>query len=642
MTRTWRGPRGLEELFRDIGVVCVRGGLALGEHEVVADETGRAVEEFMRYADTAFEELSGSTRVRKTFQVNAPLRGAKICIAGYPLRGRGRVEGAFNGRKFSVRGKRNCKWYSDWLILPAPGPVRRGRNELLLRATGSLVWRLFIEPSKSPDRSARSLDAGRTWDSGHLGLGGFLDGEYVIRLSGKRTAGEGVVSSPAVQVQPDCCRVAPAGRVRSVSVETRAKLLVEVRLGSGPWIDRPELWSSWRKPAPAAVRAMERELGAPGPRFVQWRAKLTVKNGRAPVLRSAELVAELARSVDCSALGVEVDAPATVLPGRPFAHQRPNPRLAAVRKRYRLDRVFARGRDDWEGLLHLAAWVGDYCSFRHPGPFGRGTRYDLVEILEFGRARKCQVLCGQLAFAFVQLACAYGHTARVVCRGNHLVTEVWSPVHRKWAAVDTMDPVWNAKLEKWIWTPGFGGYYHAGDGVPMSAIELRTTRGRIARRHLVWRTKRYASRRATPERDLKWFRREVSWPERNNHTDCWEPVFYGDVFRYAGHLKYRRGTEPVMPYYHKFTSRRGDIEWTVGETAAFVTAVGPDRLLVQLDSRLPNTEGFRIDARGESEQLWPADTYLWLPRRAGKELAVRAANAHGVEGPATVCRLVSE
>jgi hypothetical protein len=642
MKRSWKGSQGLEELFREGTVIATSAGLEISRGEVIADEEGRAVEEFMRYAENAFEELSAGTWVRKTFQVSAPPREARICVAGYPRRGRGRVEGLFNGKSFSVPGRCNCRPYSEWLLIPAPAPVRRGSNELILRTSGTLVWRLFVEPSTRPNRSARSVDRGRSWDDAHLGLGGFLDGEYVIRLSGRRTAGAGRVTSPPVQVRAAGGRLPPAGRVRSVSVKAGRGLPVEVRLGSGPWADRPALWSSWRRPTPGGVRAMERELGDPGPRFVQWRAQLTMRGGRSPVLKSAQLRVELSPSVDCARPRVALEGPPTVLPGRHFAHQRPNVRLEAVRKHYRIDRVYRRGRNEWESLLLLAAWVGHYASFRSPGPFNRNVRYDLVEILEMGRAGTSQVLCGQLAFAFVQLACAYGHTARVVCRGNHLVSEVWSPVHRKWAVVDTMDQVWNAAQKKWIWTAGFGGYYHAGDGVPLSAIELRTARGRITRRHLVWRTKKYTSRRAGVERDLKWFRREVSWPERNNHTDCWEPVFSGDVFRYSLHLKYRRGLESYMPWYLTFTSRRGDLEWTVGETAVFATAVGGGRVLLQMDSRLPNTAGFRVRRPGEEAEHWPADSYLWLPARAGKEVSFSAVSSFGVQGPATRCRITRE
>ncbi len=644
MRRAWRGRRALGDLFRSGEVVNARGGLTVSDREVVADEIGRAVEEFMGYAPTAFEELGGGTQVRKEFAAAAPLKRAMVCVAGYQLRGKGRIEGTFNGKRFSISGKVNCRgWYSEWLLIPAPAPVRRGRNTLVLRASGDLVWRLFIEPSESPDRSSRSLDGGRTWDSEGLGLGGFLDGEYVIRLSGRRTSGEGTVTSPPVQVRASGEAFGLAGRVTGVTVRTAARLPVEVRIGSGPWADRPGVWSGWRRPTTAAIRAMERELGGPGPRFVQWRVSLAMRGGRAPVLKSAELSVDLRPAADRGGLRVEVGGPETVLPGRHFAHQRPNPRLEAVRRNYSLDRVWARGRNAWESMLLLSGWVGNYCSYRKPGPFMRGTRYDLVEILEFGHAKKCKVLCGQLAFAFVQLACAYGQTARVICRGNHLVTEVWSPVHRKWAVVDPMDQVWNAKQKKWIWTGGFGGYYHAGDGVPLSAIELREARGGVTRRHLVWKTRKYKSRPATVERDLRWFRREVSWPERNNHTDCWEPVFYGDVFRYSGHLKYRRGTEPVMPWYTTFTSRRGDLEWTVGECAAHLTAVGGGRVLIQFDSRLPGTVGFRVEGRGAGgDELWPADSYLWIPSSAGRKLSVSAVNGLGVSGPATVCRARGE
>jgi hypothetical protein len=646
MTVKWQGPKALGELFRDVGVVKAGGGLTLGGHGVIADEQGRAVEEFMNYAETAFEEVSATTWARKQFVADAPLRSARICIAGFPLRGSGKVEGTFNGKPFSVRGKCDKQWYSDWLIIPVPAPVKRGRNQLVIRTTGSLVWRLFIEPSLLPDRSARSTDGGRSWDSSHLGLGRFLDGEYVIRLSGQRTAAKGTVTSPALQVRADGCQVAAAGRVTSLGVKISAKLPVEVRIGNGPWAERSEHWSSWRSPSAAGLRAMERELGEPGPRFVQWRATLSMRTGRSKVLKSVELKVKLKRSADCSRLAVKVDAPVTVLPGRPFAHQRPNPRLEAVRRQYKLDRVWARGANDWESMLWLSAWVGNYCSYRHSGPFGKGTRYDLVEILEFGHAKTCKVLCGQLAFAFVQLACAYGQTARVVCRGNHLVSEVWSPLHRKWAMVDSMDQVLNAKTGKWIWTAGFGGYYHDGDGVPLSATEIGESRKKLRRKHLVWKTKKYASRAAEAARDLHWFRKELSWPERNNHTDCWEPVFWGDVFRYSGYLKYRRGTEGVMPWYSEFTSRRADVEWTVGEVAAFVTVVDADRLLVQMDSRMPNTVGFRIGklpaAAATDSDLWPADSYLWAPQRSAEKLELRAVNAFGIEGPATRCQAVLE
>ena len=641
--RTWTGRR-LEELFRDEGVLEVRNGLTLGDHWVLADEVGRAVEEYMHYADTAFEELSSTTWVRKCFVVDGPPpRDARLSIAGYRLRGRGRLAGTFNGRPFTFPARSNNSWYADWVIAPLPAPVRRGENELLLHTTGSLVFRLFIEPSHLPNRSARSTDGGLTFDDAHLGKGGFIDGEYVIRLSGKRLPREGVVTSPPVQVTAEGKAVAPAGRVVGVALELDGNAPVEVRLGRGPWLDRPGVWTEWSRPTRSAVRRMEETLGPPGPRFIQWRARLRPRAGRAPVLRRAELTLRLRPDLEAPLPLVSMDAPPTVLPGRPFAHQSPqHPRLTALREKHRLDRILARGRDEWEGLLHLAAWVGHYASFRGKSPFELTAPYEVVEILRAGHAREKRVMCGHLAFAFVQLAAACGYTARVILRGNHLVSEVFSPVHRKWAVVDPMDQVRGSAPGGMVWTAGYGGYYHAGTArdrlaPPMSALELGRVRGPVTRRHLLWPSGTYRSRPATWQRDLRWFRREISYPERNNHTDVAEPVFYADVFRYAGHLKYRRGREPAMPYYWHYTSRRGDIEWTVGEVNAFLTAVAPGRVLVQFRSQMPHTRAVRVIDGTRAPREITADSYLWRPTEGGT-LSLAAVNALGRTGPVTTCR----
>ena len=163
----------------------------------------------------------------------------------------------------------------------------------------------------------------------------------------------------------------------------------------------------------------------------------------------------------------------------------------------------------------------------------------------------------------------------------------------------------------------------------------------MTRRHLVWATGRYETRPATIERDLRWFRREVSYPERNNYTDAYEPVFYADVSKFAGHLKYRRGNQPVRPYYWRFAGRRGDIEWTVGETSVFLTMAAPGRLLVQARSQMPNTTAIRIARGAEPSVDRDGDVHEWEPD-GGEPLHVAAVNAFGRVGPETVCRLIRE
>ena len=103
MHRTWRGGEDLEALFWSSGVVLHRGALTLSDHAVVADEIGRVVDEYMDYAGTAFEEISLTTWVRKRFEVGRrPPHEGRLCLAGYPLRGRGRLAGTWNGRRSRI------------------------------------------------------------------------------------------------------------------------------------------------------------------------------------------------------------------------------------------------------------------------------------------------------------------------------------------------------------------------------------------------------------------------------------------------------------------------------------------------------------------------------------------------------------
>jgi hypothetical protein len=666
MTCVWTGPEQLEELFRDSHVVRSGGGLTLSDHCVIADENGDAVEEFMGYADTAFEEITDTTWVRKTFEIDDPkIANATLCIAGQKLRGSGKLAGTFNGKPFAARAKANCKpWYSDWVLVPLPAKVREGTNELILHTTGSLVWRLFIVPSVLPNRSAKSIDSGVNWDDEHLGKGGFIDGEYVTRISGKRIAARGIITSPPLQIKKGqitlfrdaaLCRssgsrpggielsvpslsVASAGRVTELSISTNCKAAVEVRLGTGPWLDAPSAWTPWSPLTKTVARKLERQLPEPGPRFVQFR--ITLERGRAaprhqtvPALKQIKLNAALKPSVAGELPQIEVDGPATVLPGRPFAHQRCSERLRFFREKFKLDRVFSAGADEWDSLLRLAAWVGDYCSNRvHGVGLIPKIVYETQMILELGHEKRASVHCGGLAFALVQLAAAFGLTGRVLLRGNHLVTEFWSPVHRKWAVVDPMDQLPDPKTGKITeWTGGFGGYYCRADGLPMSAIELGRARGKITRRHYVSGSGKYEERDASVPRDLRWFRREISYPERNNYTDAAEPLFRADVFRYSGHLKVRRRGAAAMPWCSHFTSRCGDVEWTVGETSVFLTAMPNGRVLAQLRSQLPNTADFVVNGAELG-----SDAYEWDLNKTNR-LAVHAVNTLGQAGPATIC-----
>ena len=70
-----------------------------------------------------------------------------------------------------------------------PRLLKAGRNEIVLRDSGRVLIARDDEfalgsrtRTKHPNRSAKSTDAGKTWDYNHLGLDGKLDGEYGVRI----------------------------------------------------------------------------------------------------------------------------------------------------------------------------------------------------------------------------------------------------------------------------------------------------------------------------------------------------------------------------------------------------------------------------------------------------------------------------
>ena len=89
----------------------------------------------------------------------------------------------------------------------------------------------------------------------------------------------------------------------------------------------------------------------------------------------------------------------------------------------------------------------------------------------------------------------------------------------------------------------------------------------------------------------------------------------------------------MMLWYPKFTSRRGDVEWTVGETSVFLTAMPGGEVLVQLRSQLPNTAAFDLGPLGRIN----TDATTWDPA-ATDTLSIRAVNTLGQVGAATTWR----
>ncbi|MBM3334084.1 hypothetical protein FJY63_05430 [Candidatus Sumerlaeota bacterium] len=139
-----------------------------------------------------------------------------------------------------------------------------------------------------------------------------------------------------------------------------------------------------------------------------------------------------------------------------------NPKLKALREKYRLDDVVASGKDEFDRQVLLLDWVNHrFKKFGRPTSDARGA----LAILEANDAGHT-FFCSHYAAVFVSAAASMGWVDRSLAlrrpdsmgQGSteHSSTEIWSNQYRKWVM---FDPLFAMYVEK--------------DGVPLNAFELR-------------------------------------------------------------------------------------------------------------------------------------------------------------------------
>ena len=145
----------------------------------------------------------------------------------------------------------------------------------------------------------------------------------------------------------------------------------------------------------------------------------------------------------------------------PFVYQRPDaPPLKALAEQYKLQDIIAPGKNEFDKLKLLCAWVGTRWDHGvDPVPGGNLTYWpaDVIAAGERGASFWCEIA----ARLTVQSATSLGWPARLVTASRngydwqHALAEIWSNQFRKWVLFDT----------------DYNIYYQA-DGIPLSAFEL--------------------------------------------------------------------------------------------------------------------------------------------------------------------------
>jgi hypothetical protein len=316
-----------------------------------------------------------------------------------------------------------------WRQIPvSPSLIRSGTNVITLapaKPVAAAAWGVLTRRSTYPDRSARSLDGGRTWDRDHLSTDGLENGEYTIRLK-LTTPAQGTVFSEIRALSDETRRVGRLSRPMQTSA-------AHYQFRTGPSSIPGAGWTEWG-PLPIGTT-----VSVPGEhRYVQ--TALTLR-GLSP-----------STVVRVSPLGEPADELADVNDwlrfGSRVRYQDPtHPTLRTLRERESLDRVVGSAGEELF-VARLRDWVRRQFPDGNPDPY---PPFNALTILDWIRSGKTQGFCGQHAFVLGHALLSYGYQIRHVELGMntpmpggedayfpavHFALEYWSPTYRKWIFVD--------------------------------------------------------------------------------------------------------------------------------------------------------------------------------------------------------------
>lgn len=640
VTKAWETEPDFEKLLRDSGIDVCEDGFRLFRGWLVADETGE-IDPNWKYG-AGWQLLEGGERIeglvcaKKEFLLDDPAcRGAVLMVFG-PAAG---FEVALNGRTLEEHfTPPQDYWDCGWSLLKLPPELlRAGLNDVVLRARPGEVFLMSMECSLHPNRSARSVDGGQTWDYDHLGQQGHYDGEYLVRLRLDRYAPAGQVTSPAVDLlalAADDPRIAVRGGVVDVSLEIDAEtppgtqILLEMRAGPTPSYD-PARWTAWEPVSEGTATAL-----AENARYCQWRATLkTTMPLATPIIRGLALKARVEREVGVTD-NLQVakwDNREIVRSSYHFAYQPPSARTEILRKLWKLDEVVASARNEFEKFTLLRQWVRQ----QWENGWDRGALdyvppWDARLILTLASKENSLGMCTHYANTFVQCCAALGLTARTLIRG-HCQTEVWSNDFGKWCLMDPGGDTDDSRKAT--------GHYEK-HGIPLNALNLHRA---YLRAKASGELAALDGETPVPEvfagcqLDSPWILgyQRFFIPLRNNHLDSQQPEEsqHGSAnFKFTRHLWWRDEETPPPLWTNKHTSRPADMYWTLNQAEFHLQRSDQSSaLLVQLDTETPSFKAFLVRENDGGWHERPAE-FLWHLRPGENILEARPVNQFGLDG----------
>lgn len=563
--------------------------------------------------------------------------------------------------------------FDNWFVIPIPvGALQRGPNEIVMWTDSEEAsWEVMVaadaefqrgseDPRQPPDRSAKSKDGGRTWDSAHLGWKDEIDGEYCIRLSLDRHASKGTYTSPVIDLAGENGGIAESLEITTcratwdfdLPAECRAE--VSLRFGDSPVPDDPS-WSTYE-----AITGHTQTWDSPIDRYLQFQVELATEDLLVtPALKSVSIETETTPKEASS-------------PGRHYLMEFRNGRvvrssfeytyedfgrLEKLRQDFALDEVVQDAASEFEAQLLLMRWA-------YKVPLGNlnpyaWDYYDLPQLEkdENGRplllgdypGRRRQGHCLFCNLTLIAACLAMGYPAR------------WVNISTKHTYGHEVTEVWSNEFDKWVFLDSTRDYYayDPDTGIPLNLVELNERLAEITPAPATWE---FPIQHHLPDNALLTAAR-VAYRQGDSHISIDDPDEGPQHLILKGHLQmvlrndfasrsqplpwrissnwgsdlfycYYGDMFPRKREYQRHTRRRQDFNPSLNQAELFPIATpDPSVLRVDIDTETPCFETFLMRLDSGPWSPIPGTSLEWRLREGPNSLRIKTRNTAGVCGP---------
>ena len=597
------------------------------------------------------EQLSSQTWLKKELLIPTPqARAAHLVVLSEEL-----FEALINGIPQKLgENQSGRKLHQSYAF--DPNLLQSGRNEIILRSSGKVMIARGDEfalgsrtRTKPPHRSARSTDAGKTWDYDHLGPEGKLQGEYGVRIYLEHYLAQGSLTLPVMDTGNLEAKAlgSPLAGLGSIKIAVVAELggmggmLVRARTGT-TYVPSEAHWSAWQ-----TLGGIGGTIAKPRGRYLQIAVELSTKDPlQSPRLNSLTVETAPQCGDDWTAQ-VEVlerhnenlVRSAIAFEYEPLDH----PHLQALRRKYRLDEVVRGAKGELDLMLRLAQWACNYWDWpNHIGEYY--PPWDALEILKpYSDGKPTGGFCLQFNLVFLQACESFGFSGRMLSisqgrrqetcpGGGHEIVELWSNEYKKWVYVD-----------------GALAWYIVDDktGVPLSMLELRDRQLRILRKEAVepvrvvaaerTRNKQFTWNGLGPTDPLNWYL-ELRMIPRSNFLQEKSPLPLNqgtEEWSWTGHYVWSDAENPAVLLFSHRVTKRSDFDWTLNQAHYVLEPQNKSGVFhVHLDTETPSFDGFLAEI-DDGEKRVVSPVFTWKLHPGTNRLRVRPRNVSGREGIAS-------